>query len=311
MSTDASGIYTLPSSDIVNGQTGDATPVQNNFDDIEAGLTERITKTGKTTYTANQPMGGFKFTGVGDATARNEYASAGQVINGSLLYVAAASGSSTAYTIAPSPGISAYAAGQVFRWKVDVANTTTTPTLAVNGLTAGTIVWPDGGALRAGDLPLNAIVEVAVASVSSGTPTYHLMTHGRIPSGAATTFLTGDATVAVSGTYVNGPNTGSVGAAGQVWLIMAGGVFLNGSGGNMTASLRINDGSADIIDGSATGATGSNMQIALSVVVTLSAATTFTLQATDNVGGSVGVLKATAPAAGTNKATWITAVRLL
>jgi hypothetical protein len=94
-------------------------------------------------------------------------------------------------------------------------------------------------------------------------------------------------------------------------MISAHGVFLNGSGGNMTASGRLNNGSADIGDDSATGITGASIPLNVPpVIVTLSAATTFTFQATDNVGGSVGVLKATAPAAGTNKATWISAVRL-
>lgn len=72
MSTDNSGNYTLPSADIVNGQVGDATPVQDNFDDIEAGLTERLTKTGKTTPTANLPMGGFKHTSIGAGSANGD-----------------------------------------------------------------------------------------------------------------------------------------------------------------------------------------------------------------------------------------------
>lgn len=83
MSTDNSGNYTLPSADIENGQVGDATPVQANFDDLAAGMTERITKTGKTTYTANQPMGGFKHTGLGAGSANGDsvrYEQLGQTV---------------------------------------------------------------------------------------------------------------------------------------------------------------------------------------------------------------------------------------
>lgn len=43
-------------------------------------------------------------------------------------------GTSTAFTLTPSPVISSYVAGQRFRVKFNAANTTTTPTLNINGL---------------------------------------------------------------------------------------------------------------------------------------------------------------------------------
>jgi len=69
-------------------------------------------------------------------------------------------GTSTAYAIAPSPAISAYVTGQVFFFKATNANTTTTPTLAVNGLTAKTLVKPTAVALSVGDIPLNGFIQV-------------------------------------------------------------------------------------------------------------------------------------------------------
>jgi hypothetical protein len=45
-------------------------------------------------------------------------------------------GTSTAFTLTPSPVIGAYAAGQRFRVKFNAANTTTTPTMNINGLGA-------------------------------------------------------------------------------------------------------------------------------------------------------------------------------
>jgi hypothetical protein len=69
-------------------------------------------------------------------------------------------GSATAYAIAPTPAITAYVTGQRFLFKATHANTTTTPTLAVNGLTAKTIVKPTATALNVGDIPLNGMIEV-------------------------------------------------------------------------------------------------------------------------------------------------------
>lgn len=49
------------------------------FNGIATGLTNCITKDGQTTVTANLPMAGFKHTGVGNASASNEYAAYGQL----------------------------------------------------------------------------------------------------------------------------------------------------------------------------------------------------------------------------------------
>jgi hypothetical protein len=81
-------------------------------------------------------------------------------------------GSATAYAIAPIPGVEQYIAGQIFSFKAANANTGTAPTLAVNGLTAGTITYPDGSALLPGDIATNGFYFVQVAST---TPTFHLM----------------------------------------------------------------------------------------------------------------------------------------
>jgi hypothetical protein len=173
MSRNGSGDYSLPQASFTAGTTIESAKVNSNFSDIAAALTASLAKDGQTTPTANLPMGGFKHTGVANATARTHYAAAGQIADNSIGY-AADTGSADACAIAPAPGISAYAVGQRFTFKVASSNATTAPTLAVNSLTAGTIKWPNGAALRAGDLPANALVEVVVSAVSTGTPTYHL-----------------------------------------------------------------------------------------------------------------------------------------
>lgn len=85
---------------------------------------------------------------------------------------AADTGSATAYVIAPIPGIETYSVGQIFTFKAANANSGTAPTLAVNGLTAGTIYLSTGGALTAGDIAANGMTMVQVAST---TPTFHLL----------------------------------------------------------------------------------------------------------------------------------------
>lgn len=67
-------------------------------------------------------------------------------------------GTSTAYAIAPAPAITAYTTGQIFSFKAVNANTTTTPTLNVNGLGAKTLVKQGALALAVGDIAAAAIV---------------------------------------------------------------------------------------------------------------------------------------------------------
>ncbi len=68
-------------------------------------------------------------------------------------------GTATAYTLAPSGTYSAYAARMAFLVKVHVA-CGAAPTLNVGALGAKVMKWPDGTALAAGDLALNAVAYV-------------------------------------------------------------------------------------------------------------------------------------------------------
>lgn len=68
-------------------------------------------------------------------------------------------GSATAYAIAPTPAITAYVTGQKFTFKATNTNTTSTPTLAVSGLTAKTIVNQNGSILLVGQIVANGIYE--------------------------------------------------------------------------------------------------------------------------------------------------------
>ena len=180
------GVYTAPAlpgswNPATSGSTASPTDWNTLLADFVTAYTTAICKDGQTTPTANLPMGGFKHTGVGNATARDSYAAAGQVQDGSLVYVAAG-GTADAITLTLSPAVTAYAIGQTFQFKAASDNATTTPTLNVNGVGAGTITWPDGSALRAADIKSGGIFEV---SVQATTPVFHLKTVASPPLNAS------------------------------------------------------------------------------------------------------------------------------
>ena len=82
------------------------------LDGMATGLSNCITKDGQTTLTANIPFSTYKLTGLGSGTARTDAITVGQVQDNQFLYLGATSGSADAYTLAPSPAITAYAATQ-------------------------------------------------------------------------------------------------------------------------------------------------------------------------------------------------------
>lgn len=118
-------------------------------DGFATGLNNCLTKNGENAATANLPMGTFKHTGVGDATARAQYLTAGQQQDNGCIY-GVASGTDT-YTLTPSPAITAYAAGQEFIVKFTNANTTAA-TLNVSSSGAKDITKGVSTALVAGDI---------------------------------------------------------------------------------------------------------------------------------------------------------------
>lgn len=127
-------------------------------DGFAAGLTKAITKDGQTTPTANLPMNTKRHTGVGNAVARQDYASAADIADGSILWAVAA-GTADVITLPLTPAITAYKAGQTYRFKSTGANTGAV-TLNVNGVGAQAITKNGTTALAAGDIPSGVIVEV-------------------------------------------------------------------------------------------------------------------------------------------------------
>jgi len=75
--------------------------------------------------------------------------------HGAEKYATISSGSTTAYVVTLSPAPTSYTNGMEVIAKIDVANTTTTPTVNVNGLGAKTVVKNVSTALNVGDLVAN------------------------------------------------------------------------------------------------------------------------------------------------------------
>ena len=100
-----------------------------------------------TLYTYDNLFFGNNATSLPDATSRSSAITYGQVQDGTPPYVASVAGAVNALTLAPSVPITAYVAGQLFRFKVLTANTAAT-TVNVNSLGAKNLKVLFNGAKR-------------------------------------------------------------------------------------------------------------------------------------------------------------------
>jgi hypothetical protein len=103
-------------------------------------------------------MGNFKHTAVGNANQRNQYPSYGQVQDGQPQWLSVTGADTIVGTIAPGP--TTYTAGQTFRFVAAGTNTTSAPTLNINGLGAKNITKTGTAALSGGDILSGQVVEV-------------------------------------------------------------------------------------------------------------------------------------------------------
>ncbi len=137
--------------DAANSINPSATRFDAEDDGFATGLSTCVLKDGTQTITANLPMSGFKFTGLGDGTAVTDSATVGQAQSGLTQWVDGG-GSADAITGTYAPAVTAVTNGMMLRVRATAANATTTPTFSPNGLTARTIVKNNGAALVAGDI---------------------------------------------------------------------------------------------------------------------------------------------------------------
>lgn len=148
--------------------------------------------------------------------------------------------------------------------------------------------------------------------ISSLTPTSISAALGYTPgntAGSASSFLANDVTLTVTGTYYNGPNTGSIGSNGQTWALLAKGTAVD-SGAAALFRFQIHDGTNIVATGAqSSGGSGFNASVTIAKVVSLSGPTTFTLKAAD-MTSSNGTLMSSDDSNATKFASSITAIRL-
>jgi hypothetical protein len=160
MPRNGSGTYTRPQSDYTSGTTIVSAAVNSDLNDMASALTASLARDGQTTPTGNLPMGGFRHTNIANGVSRNEYAALGQAQDGAFLWGGTAGGTANAITVTLTPPITAYAAGQTFRF-ISSATNTSSVTLNVNGVGAVALNKGDGTSpLVSGEIPTQSIVSV-------------------------------------------------------------------------------------------------------------------------------------------------------
>jgi hypothetical protein len=127
-------------------------------DNFQGGIDACLHKAGQNAATGNLPMAGNRHTGVGNAAARDDYASAADAQDQDLIY-GVATGPANVYVLTLAPAITAYEEGQRFVFRSPAANTGAT-TLNVSGLGAIAIQTADGSALIANMIVTGGYYEV-------------------------------------------------------------------------------------------------------------------------------------------------------
>ncbi len=137
----------------------EASRMDTEMDGFATGLTNCVTKDGQTTITANLPMATYKHTGVGNASARTDYAATGQVQDDAFNYCTVG-GTADAITLTCSPAITAYAAGQRFTFVAGSTNTSETVTVAISGLAATNVRIDGSNGPTVGQIKANEVYTI-------------------------------------------------------------------------------------------------------------------------------------------------------
>lgn len=170
-------------------------------------------------------------------------------------------------------------------------------TINATNTSNGVVITPDSS----GSLALQVAGVNVMSFSSSGILT-------GITSQSVVSYLGSPVTMTSANTWYDGPNTGSIGANGQTWLILAKGEIAN-AGGAVAGEVSIHDGTSFLAGGSSVGAAASWVsQNIAAYFTTLTGAKTFTLKAAANAASST--LLASTAYYSVPKNTWIAAIRL-
>ena len=211
------------------------------FDGIATALSQSIATNGESVITANIPLNSFKLTGLGVGTARTDAITVGQVQDNQFLYLGTTSGSADAYTLAPSPAITAYTATQQFTAKISATNLTTTPYLQVSAIAnpATTAVIKKLSATKTeiavniGDLIANGIYTFKRNSANDAWIVLEL-SNRKIPTIQKFTSGSGTCTISEGTLYLGVKMVGGGGGGAGSSTIAANNFGSGGNGGNTT-----------------------------------------------------------------------------
>jgi hypothetical protein len=181
MARNGSGSYTNPYPNFVAGTVISSDQVDANNSAIATALTQSIAVDGQSTVTGNIPMSSKKFTGLTVGSASTDSATLGQVQASAYVFCGTMGGAADAGTLAPTPAITAYAAGQRFFWKASTSSNTGAMTVAISGLST-IAMQSDRAALAAGDHVASDIY----MGILDTTSTMQIMKIADAPAASAT-----------------------------------------------------------------------------------------------------------------------------
>lgn len=145
------GVFSLPPGNPIEaGTIANSATMNDTLSDLGDEITASVPRDGSAAPTSNLPMATFRHTGVGNATARNNYGAAGQIQDQAFSKTSNVTGTN-AITADLTPALPAYVDGlQCF---IVPANTNTgAVTLSLNVLAAKPVLSSKGEALAAGNL---------------------------------------------------------------------------------------------------------------------------------------------------------------
>lgn len=250
MPFNGSGTFTIDGSPFVADTPALAEEVNAKLDDIADGLSDVITRNGQSPPTTNLPMGNFKLTGLGAATARTDAVNLGQLQDGAATWDAVSSGAANVYQVDLTPAITAYADGMRVRFKAHQASTGAC-TINVNGVGAKDLrKVTTSQALASGEIALDQVVEAVYVSAADVFVVASATT--AIPLSIVRVARTGNTALAASnrGQYIDvtsGTFTQTLDAAatlGSGWF-----VYYGNSG---TGTVTLDPNSGETIDGQTT-----------------------------------------------------------
>jgi len=144
----------------VGGTTIDVADQNSYTADVTAGINACLAKNGENAATGDIDLGSNQLKAVADGTLATDAPNVGQVQDGSFVYQGTVTGTADAIEMTLTPTLTAYAAGQVFRFLADDTCSGDGVTLDVDGLGALDVLTNSIADPRAGDISLNGIYTV-------------------------------------------------------------------------------------------------------------------------------------------------------